>query len=244
VTFTTKTTTGTSLAIDNGDKITAIGSRSTELYITDVLPIGEGMTGRCRVLFPVQVSLQKFLSVDTDSMAATYDTAVTVLGQSEPRKVQEWNKTDGPDIKRAQEFVVFNETAAGTKYGAFRCSLVDQLDGLFIANQFTVKIINLITVGGNRITGSPASSEEVPQLLSPVIVSLNDQYDYTGTQPTKLGDAKIVLKQSDITQAQLEAAACIEITPPDGIISRYVIWDGGIDREQTYHWCVYLKRII
>lgn len=245
MTFTGKTTGGVNTVLDNGDRVVSIGTRATNVFINEILPIGEGMTEKRRILFPVDIQLQKFTGISPVApYPPTFGSVLTFKGQSEPEKVQELDKETGPNVRHALEKIVFDEAIPSCVYGSFRAKCLDEFDGELYANQFTVAGFTVTNVGGDEDTGAPpVSTPSAPFPLTPFMLSLTEQYDMDSPQRTKRGDAKMRIRRSEVSKAQLESFAYISVTIPGGEVIKYTLWDREVEIEQTQQFCVYLRRL-
>lgn len=241
--FTAKDTNGNTVTIQNGDRVSLIGTRSADLYVTDIVPIGEGMHHRARVLFPVPCSVAPFTGLNGVTFNPEYGTAVTIQGQPEPKKVNHWMANRGPNNPDRNEHLVFNEQDQASYYGAFRLQLEDAWDGLMIADQYTVELVTMpAPTGGDPDIGLPGiTGAPVATALTVKMVSLTDQYEFNGSIRILRGNGKLQVNAQDIPA--IEAADYIKVTMPNGVEVKYTLWDKSVEYEQTYHGCVYLKRL-
>lgn len=210
----------------------------------DILPVGEGMRRQPRVLFPVPIGVEPFIALLTTGIPS-YGALVTVEGQREPKKVQQWDAKTGAMQQLADEAIVFAQADLSKRYSCVKILLKDGNMGQMFADSFTVAMVTTTVTGGDEIADEPGVSTETSTALAPFFVSLADQYDYDGNgRRFKRGDAMIQVRRDEVIQVLLESASCFEITPMGQPMQRYTLWDSnGIKTEQTYDYSVYLKRL-
>lgn len=243
-TYTTTATDNTVVAIEKGDKITSIGGRPCELYVNEVAPYAQGMVPKPKILAPVNVTLNKFSGIEPLTFKPVYMAGKTLRAQVKTEKANRWSKERGTNAPESKEKLYFNNANANQDFGVFYCCGADELDGLFVAGLFIVKLVNHIIIGGDIAAETPGDSDDQIKDINPIYLSLSNQYDYDGLgQKTLCGNAKMVMRSGQVTQAEIENASYISITVPDGAEQQYQIWDtNGIRHEQTYHTTIYLKR--
>ena len=166
---------GATVLLDNGDKITLVDGRTTELYITDFEPIGTGMTHRARVLMPVTIEVNKFLSLDVNGVPQ-YNAPLIVKGQSEPQGVSRWDKNVGALVKLADEAISFTNTHMSQSFGVFKALLKSQFDGFMFASAYIVQLINTAYTGQDLNAGEPGTPTDTPTVINPLLVELTTQY--------------------------------------------------------------------
>lgn len=245
--FTTKATDGTIFQIKNGDKITSIGGRLTELYVTGFEIIGSGMRRRPKLVSPVNggvvVAVRSGYNFDG---TIAYSDPLTVPGQSEPDFVDVWNKDLGAKVKKAKEVVCFLEADTTKGYSVFAAFLSDETSGLMDSTAFTVRVCYTVAVGASEVDEIGGTVDPVFEDLEFLSLSLATQYDYDEIgRKYKCGDGHILVNRELISKSQIESMAYIEITPHGETVPQlFQLWNSdGVNYEQTNHYKINLKRI-
>lgn len=234
---------GSSVSLSNGDHITSIAGRSSDLYITDIGPYAQGMYPKPSLVAPVNVALETLVEIDNTTLAPTYNSSVSVYGQAKTLKTQDTHKS--PDSPEAKETLYFNNADSAQEFSLVYVKCADSLSGETYAGLYTLeKAVTTIT-SGNPLLGIPGSESTVYSTIPALFVELTDQYRFIDGVRQKAGDALIKIKRSLITQSQIESANHFRITPKGGTARKYIIWNGGegIVQEQQYHWCIYLQKV-
>lgn len=249
--FTVQTTSGASLTLQQGDKITSVAGQSRELLITELAPYAQGMRRRARILSRVDVSIASFDSLGVD-LAPSYDDAVTVKGQSKIEKLQVFSHKGeevdgdyGPQALESKEVLYFNNADTTQDFGVIRAVLQDPARGLFFPNMFTVQMVPKTKSGGRSSGGIPPSVSDGTKVnLEPVFINVNTQVLVGNSSQITLGDAVIKFPLHKATQAQLLGDSLIEITPQGQSAIAYRIKNAdGLKQMQTHHWMAYLERV-
>lgn len=244
-------TDGTKVEITNGDHITGIAGRDSDLYITDIMPYAQGMYPEPQIVAPVNVCVENLKEIDETTFAPKYYQSANVLGQVKTTKAQDTSKT--PDSPEAKEVLYFNNANADQEFSLIKVECADSLRGETYAGLFDLERAVTTLTGGNDLLGIPGSESTVYTPLKAIFVELTDQYrfgnvsreKFVSDARVKAGDAMIKLKRSAISQSQIESANHFRITPRGGSPIKYIIWNGseGIVQEQQYVWCLYLQKV-
>lgn len=250
--YTVTTTTGATLTLAKGDKISSIAGQARDLYIVEVGPYAQGKRRRGRIIAPVDASIASFDEIDSGTLSPTYETAATVKAQAKTEKASRWNSTEtdanfGPNSPESREILYFNNADTTQAFGLIRAVAVDSSRGLMFPEMFTAQYLPAPTITGGddikMIPGTPTPG--TPVALTLEYIDLSEQFAIADYARTKTGDALIRFQRDQLTQAQIEAnGAYFAITPNGGSAILYQIWGSeGVQQEQTYHWTVYLKRV-
>lgn len=242
-----KTKTGVATTINRGDKVTAIAGAAREIYITATEPYAQGMKRRARVLAPVDVTLRRFNKINPTTLAPEYHDPVTVQAQVKTEKSGRW-VSKGVYAPESQEVLYLNNANTSENFGVIRAIAQDSARGLMFPGLFSVQYIPVPTMtGGNAaLMIEPTPTPGTPVDIDLQFIELTDQYTYGDGVKQKMGDAVIKFTRDQLTQAQIGAnGSFFDITPLGGTAIRYQVWNAseGVKQEQTYHWCVYLKRV-
>lgn len=242
-----KTSTGTATTINRADKITSVAGSAREIYVTATEPHAQGMRRRARVLNAVPVTLQRFNQVNSSTLQPEYHDAETVLAQVKTEKAGRW-VAKGVYAPESQEVLYFDNANLAQNFGVIRTVCQDSARGLMFSGLFSVQYIPKPTMTG----GNPALYQDpIPTPGTPIDIELQfiettEQASYAGGSKQVIGDAVIKFTRNQLTQAQiLTDGSFFDITALGGSPIRYQVWNGseGLKQEQTYHWCVYLKRV-
>lgn len=198
-----------------------------------------------------------FTGLDPDTLAPTWGSAVEVkvqikvLGDGTTAYSQQVNDADGPDMPTTKRTGYLQEADASASWPLIQIQLWDLAHGLMIPELYTVKLLPPPTVddpGDPELSIPATTSPADPVGLSPVRVDLREQWIPEGNGRRKLGDAKLLLSREGLSLDQLLAdGAFVTVAAAGvggGVGRRYqVTGPDGIEPLQTYHYCVYLKRV-
>lgn len=252
--YTVTDTSGNSLTLAQGHKITSIAGQSRELYITEIAPYAQGKRRRARIVAPVSAVIAPFVEVDSGTLAPTYDSSVTVLAQAKTEKSNRYNPKGedsdadfGPNAPESAEVLYFNNADSTQDFGVIKVRLADAARGLMFPGMFTAQYIPAPSESGGDpdLFIPPTYTPGTPVDLTLSFINLSDQMRYEGGTGVKRGDAVIKFTRDQLTKAQILAdKGLFEITPIGGSAISYEVWGSdGVEYEQTYHWCVYLRRV-
>jgi len=244
---------GLRVELTNGDHITSIAGRDSDLYITDIGPYAQGMYPKPSIVAPVSVTVENLKEIDETTLQPKYYQSASVWGQVKTAKAQDTSKT--PDSPEAKEVLYFNNADPCQEFSLIRAVVADSLSGETYAGLYTFERAVTTITDANQLLGIPGSEDTVFTTIPALFVELTDQYRFTPSGNTertndpfikqKAGDALVKIKRSYLTQSQVESASYFRITPLGGTPVKYIIWNGsdGIVQEQHYQWSLYLQKV-
>jgi hypothetical protein len=230
------------LEIGQGDRVTSIAGSESELYLVDVAPYAQGHPDPPPIQAPVKVMLEKFYRLNPVTFAPEYRSAVEVYGQAKTEKAKRREKEAGADSPVSKEYLYFDCADFAMEFRLFKAELADELNGMMFANLFTVKLILTEYIDKDEDAGIDGASDKTIIPLICKVVDTNDQVENLNGIAEKKGDARLVIRRGQATQAQLEAGR-ISLQVVDGEPVFYtVVNERGVKHLLTYHDEIFLQK--
>ncbi len=252
--YTVLDTTGATITIDKGTKITSIAGRAVDLIFSGISAEDTAGRRRGRVLSRTPVILAPFTGVNTSTLAFEYGTPVTVLAQTEEKMVSRWDPSEngtsqvlyGSSLAPKSEVDIFLNNADLTQdFGILYGQALDAVRGLMAPGLYAVNYVTVPPLtGAQEDAGYANANTPVPVPLTCIRVDWNAQYETIDGIDQKCGDALIVCTRSQATEATLQNADYFTISYLSQTAVKYTIWNQrGIRYLDTYHYGIYLQRM-
>lgn len=250
--FTVETTTGSTVQIDQGTRITSIAGRACDVIITGVSAEDTAARRRGRVLSKTPVILQPFIGVNPSTLQFEYDTPVTVLAQTEEVMMNRWVPTDtsttvyGTSLAPKSEVDIYLNNADDTQdFGILFAKALDPARALMSGNQWEVSFVTQAPLTPEQEDAGERNTDAgTPTTLTCIKVDQNAQYESIGGVDQKTGDAMIIFTRDQATESQLQDAAYFSLSYLGQDPALYTIWnENGIRYLDSYHYRVSLQRM-
>lgn len=223
-------------------KISSIDGVVTDFYVSDVIP---RPTAIPPTLMEADAITMNPLSISGGDIIEGAE--FSFRAQVEFDKNIENNPDQGPQTPKTKGRLIALSAGRGNNR-LLEIFFTDSLEGLMFPGLFSVQYTPAPTMtGGNAaLMIEPTLTPGTPVDIDLQFIELTDQYAFGEGVKQKVGDAVIKFTRNQLTQDQIGAnGAYFEITPLGGSPIHYQVWNAseGVKQEQTYHWCIYLKRV-
>lgn len=224
------------------------------VLITGIGGCGNGIRTRRKPPGATPDTYYPFSQLNPTTLAPEWGAGVSVEVQYKAdteERSQLVNADDGPGMPETYLIGYLLDADGTSRCPHIRLVLQDVHRALMDPGLYTIKLLPPPIVadpGDPELSIPPTTTEAVPIVLVAVRVDLREQWVSEGNARRKLGDAKLTISCEGLSLDNLLAEGAFITVAAAGINSgvarRYqVTGPEGIDLLQTYHACVYLKRI-
>lgn len=229
---------GQSVDILPTHRITKIDDETVEHYLCDVIPQPVG---------DITPTIQQGQKVTIQPLTfsggvITAGTASKFFAQVHYDRAREHSSKRSPDTPVTKGRLILAMANQNQVAKLLEVPFTDALEGKAFANTYAFHLVNVTYTGGNEDAGEPGSATPSTVSIAHREVDITTQYADPGPNSLKIGDARVVVDRELVSQAQLEQAAYLTLTPAGGQPVRYTLWnERGIRKSNTHHWVIYLK---
>lgn len=240
--YTAKATDGSAVTVAPTHRITSIAGVTVEHYLTDVRPCPVG---------GIRPSLGRAEEVVIEPLSfsggvITAGTAKTFKAQVEFQQAREHGDDTrrSPDMPKTKGYLMLLAGDQTKVSKLLELKFADSLSGKAFANCYAFARVTETLVGADDDAGQPGVPTPAPTAIVYQSLSLETQYVNNDPRLAKIGDACAIVDREQVTQAQLEAAHYLTLTPAGGLPQRYTLWNSdGVRLLNTHHWAIYLQRL-